>query len=74
MLARSRFLSLTIVSLALLLGVIAGPGCSSKSADPDTAEVVPDPVIKPAPIPTPPAEPASKNEPTATPPTADPKP
>ena len=35
-----------------LLGILStAPGCSSKVAETDTAEVVPDPAVKPAPVP-----------------------
>ena len=45
-------------SLALTVGyavTLGSVGCSTKPAEPDTAEVAPDPAIKPVPAATPPA-------------------
>ena len=44
---------LALLTITLMAGAISAPGCSSKPAEIDTAEVVPDPAVKPAPVPSP---------------------
>ena len=64
----------SVLALILIGGAISAPGCSSKPAETDTAEVVPDPAIRPAPVPAPSASPPAGTVET-TPPAADePKP
>lgn len=66
----------SIVTLGLLFGALATPGCSSKPAETDTAEVVPDPAVRPAPAPAPTTTPVVSSDaaPSATTPTPEAKP
>ncbi len=58
----------SLIPRACILGLaLSGVACSSKPAEPDTAEsVVPDPVIKPAPAPAPTPAPAAPASPAPT--------
>lgn len=51
---RKGFLAVGLCALS-----IVGPGCSNKPPVTDTAEVSPDPAVKPAPVPAPSASPAA---------------
>ena len=61
MLTRSnQSVRLALVTFILFCAAVGTPGCSSKPAETDTAEVVPDPAVKPAPAPEPSGSPASR--------------
>ena len=55
-----------LLTLCLAGGSIATLGCSSKPAETDTAEIVPDPAVRPAPVAVPSPTPAVEVTPAAT--------